>query len=205
MVSPTLLRFNIVNTKLDYQINDGGLQRRPMPDTQYYQQKTNDTYIEITTQDAVITVDTYEARASMGYGELTDEDMIKRRAQEGKEACAEGTRKSVQYGNMLRDLIPPSEISRRRMQEQFASATAVITTFFPKGGADITVERGGAESEYTPTTIDFNWEDALYDKHEFIRPSVNFNVVQRAYVDIQYMGDPIYSPPSAKPDFEIKA
>lgn len=203
MVSPTLLSYNIVNTKLDYQFHDGGLVRRKMPDTQYYQQKTNDTYIEISTEQATVTVDTYNARASMGYGELTNEDMISRKADEGKQKCAEGTRWAVQEGNMLQNHIPPAEIARRKALSN--AKCDVITTFFPQGGADITVERGGAESRYEPTTIDFDWESALYDKHEYDRADINFNVVQRAYVDIQYMGDPIYSPPSAKPDFDIKA
>lgn len=203
MVSPTLLSYNIVNTKLDYQFHDGGLVRRKMPDTQYYQQKTNDTYIEISTEQATITVDTYNARASMGYGELTNEDMISRKADEGKQKCAEGTRWAVQEGNMLQNHIPPAEIARRKALSN--AKCDVITTFFPQGGADITVERGGAESEYEPTTIDFNWEDALYDKHEYDRPYVNFNVVQRAYVDIEYMGEPLYFPEDARPDFDIKA
>lgn len=203
MVSPTLLSYNIVNTKLDYQIHDGGLVRRKMPDTQYYQQKTNDTYISISTEDATVTIDTYNARASMGYGELTDGDMMKRRADEGKQKCADGTRWAVQEGNMLQNRIPPSEIARRKMMKD--TECNVVTTFFPQGGADITVERGGVRSDYEPTTIDFDWESAFYDKHDYDRAYVNFNVVQRAYIDIEYLGEPIYFPEDARTDFDIKA
>ena len=203
MISSNLLQYTIVPTKLTYGINDGGLQRRKMPDTQYYQQKTNNTYIEISTEDATVTIDTYNARASMGYGQYNDADMVKNKAQEGKEKCAEGTRERVREGDMLMNLMKPSEIARRKMLSEAQYDT--ITVFFPKGGADVSVERGSAESDYTPTTIDFNWEDAFYEKHGYNRASVDFNVVQRAYVDIQYMGSPLYFPPDAAPLFAAKA
>ena len=93
-----------------------------------------------------VNIDTYEARKSLGYGHMTDGDMMKQKAQEGFSLAFQGTAKVSTQGDQLARGMSASEIA---IQNARAGATVeTIMEFLPKEGADITFDEGKLNIDY---------------------------------------------------------
>ena len=77
-----------------------------------------------------------------------------------------------------------------------------IMEFLPKEGADITFDEGKLNIEYQMGTQDFDWDLKPDLPMEFIPGNVELIVRDRPRVEIEYIGGPIYVPPSANPNYE---
>ncbi len=147
-----------------------------------------------------LNIDTYQARKSMGYGHMTEGDMLKQKAQEGWSIAFQGTAKVAAEGDQLARGMSPAEIALNNAR---AGATVqTIMDFLPKEGADITFEAGKLNIEYQMGTQDIDWNIHPDSPLEFIPGSVEFIVHDRPRVEIEYIGDPLYVPPSANPNYE---
>ena len=83
-------------------------------------------------------------------------------------------------------------------------AGATIETaidFLPKGGADVSFDKGTLSINYTPTDINIDWENINSSVVEFVPGNIEFIVKERPRVEIEYLGEPIYVPPSANPAY----
>lgn len=147
-----------------------------------------------------LNIDTYQARKSMGYGHMTEGDMLKQKAQEGWSIAFQGTAKVAAEGDQLAQGMSPAEIALNNAR---AGATVqTIMDFLPKEGADVTFEAGKLNIEYQMGTQDIDWNIHPDSPLEFIPGSVEFIVHDRPRVEIEYIGDPLYVPPSANPNYE---
>lgn len=147
-----------------------------------------------------LNIDTYQARKSMGYGHMNDGDMLKQKAQEGWSISFQGTAKVASEGDQLARGMSPAEIALNNAR---AGATVqTIMEFLPKEGAEVTFEAGKLNIEYQMGSQDIDWNIHPDSPLEFIPGSVEFIVHDRPRVEIKYIGDPIYVPPSANPNYE---
>lgn len=147
-----------------------------------------------------LNIDTYQARKSLGFGHMTDGDMLKQKAQDGFSIAFQGTARVAQEGDQLARGMSPSEIAINNAR---AGATVeTIMEFLPKEGADITFDKGTLNIEYRMGTQDFDWDLTPNMPMEFIPGSVELIVRDRPRVEIEYIGDPIYVPPSSNPNYE---
>ncbi len=147
-----------------------------------------------------LNIDTYQARKSMGYGHMTEGDMLKQKAQEGWSIAFQGTAKVAAEGDQLARGMSPAEIALNNAR---AGATVqTIMDCLPKEGADVTFEAGKLNIEYQMGTQDIDWNIHPDSPLEFIPGSVEFIVHDRPRVEIEYIGDPLYVPPSANPNYE---
>lgn len=150
-----------------------------------------------------LNIDTYEARKSLGEGHMTDGDILQQKAQEGFSIAFQGTAKVAAEGDQLARGMSPSEIALNNAR---AGATVqTIMEFLPKEGADITFDEGKLSIEYQMGSQDFDWDIHPDSPLEFVPGSVEFIVRDRPRVEIEYIGDPIYVPPSANPNYEPPA
>lgn len=147
-----------------------------------------------------LNIDTYEARKSLGPGHMTDGDILEQKAQEGFSIAFQGTAKVAEEGDQLARGMSPSEIA---LSNARAGATVqTIMEFLPKENADITFDAGKLNIEYQMGSQEFDWDIHPESPLEFIPGSVEFIVRDRPRVEIEYIGDPIYVPPSANPNYE---
>lgn len=150
-----------------------------------------------------VNIDTYEARKSLGYGHMTDGDMMKQKAQEGFSLAFQGTAKVSTQGDQLARGMSASEIA---IQNARAGATVeTIMEFLPKEGADITFDEGKLNIDYQLGEQDIDWDVVQRLPMEFIPGNVEFIVRDRPRVEIEYVGEPIYVPASANPNYEPTA
>lgn len=147
-----------------------------------------------------INIDTYEARKSLGLGHMTDGDMLAQKAQEGFSLAFQGTAKVASNGDALARGATASELA---LQNARAGATMqTIMEFLPKEGADITFDEGKLNIDYQLGSQDFDWDTMARMPMEFIPGSVELIVRDRPRVEIEYLGEPIYVPASANPNYE---
>lgn len=147
-----------------------------------------------------VNIDTYEARKSLGYGNMNDADMMSQKAQEGFSLAFQGTARVASEGNQLARGMSASEIA---IQKARAGATVeTIMEFLPKEGADITFDGGTLSIDYQMGDQEIDWEVMSQLPMEFVPGSVELIVRDRPRVEIEYTGGPIYFPASANPEYK---
>ena len=162
--------------------------------------KTKDGGYVMEAEPLKLNIDTYEARKSLGYGHMNDSDMLQQKAQEGFSIAFQGTAKVAAEGDELARGMSPSEIALNNAR---AGATVqTIMDFLPKEGADVTFDQGQLNIEYQMGSQDIDWDISQETPMEFIPGSVEFIVRDRPRVEIEYVGEPLYVPPSANPNYK---
>lgn len=201
MVGFNLLSYNIQDTVMNTTINHPRMVN-PGTNQTFIRQNTELGGLEVHTTDAVIEVDTTACRESMGLGQLSDASMIRYFVDQGYQVADEATRRIVQQGNMVEEnRTPPSEIAASEFMEKNIPVDANIA-FFPKVRPDITVNPGTTDISQRPTQVNIDWENTGIVPYQLQRGTVSFDIVQKAYVDITYLGDPLFFP---DPEFQAWA
>ena len=197
---PNLLQITTIPIKIEIKVTNGKFEHSKENTQPRVNISSRNGGFVMEAEPIKINIDTYQARKSMGYGHMTDGDMLKQKAQEGFSIAFQGTAKDVSDGDKLARGMTPSEIALTNAR---AGATVqTIMEFLPKEGADITFDGGTLNIEYQMGTQDIDWDIHPDSPLEFIPGSVEFVVHDKPRVEIEYVGDPIYVPPSANPNYE---
>ena len=206
MISPDLLHYNIQDTIMNTSIKHPRMVN-PGQEYTFIRQNTNPGGLEVHTTDADIDVDTTAARESLGLGHMSDASMVKMYFEKGKQSAADFIRQSARDGQaMVKQRMSPVQLATQHYwEERQVEPVQDYLTFLPSEDADINVTRGGVEIDHHPTEVNIDWANTGIVPYQLDRGTVTFDIVQRAYVDIMYMGDPDYFPDSAAPEFSARA
>lgn len=203
MVEPNLLSITTVPIKVELNIVKGEM-RNPRvnnPDAAFKMDiETQDGNLRIHSEPMKIHIDTYAARSSLGYGNYNNLDFFKKKSEEGFRLAYEGTARIANDGNQLARGAKPSEIAAQHMRA--GQTVQTIMEFLPKTGADVTFEEGVLNINYEVGDVNIDWENAQMMPYEFTPGRVEISIAQMPRVEIEYLGGPIYVPPSADPDYE---
>ena len=96
----------------------------------------------------------------------------------------------------MRARVTIPQIIRQKMLEQ----PTTYTTYLPPVGADISWQPEELQINYDPGTLNFDWK-LMSCTMNYIPSSFQFNVTQYPKVNIEYLGEPTYVPPSSKPSY----
>lgn len=206
MINPDLLHYNIQNTVMNTSIKHPRMVN-PGQEYTFIRQNTNPGGLEVHTTDANIDIDTTAARESLGLGHMSDASMVKMYFEKGKQSIADYTRQLARDGQaMVKQRMSPVQLAKQHYwEERRVEPVRDYLTFLPSEEPDIHVTRGGVEIDHHPTEVNIDWANTGIVPYQLDRGTVTFDIVQRAYVDIMYMGDPDYFPDSAEPAFSIRA
>lgn len=153
----------------------------------------------IDAQPAQISIDTYAARSSMGYGEYNHSDFIKTETQKAIKLAYQGTARIVNEGNQLAQ---GSHVADIAAQNNRAGATIqTVMEFLPKENADVTFSEGKLNINYQAGDTEIDWTHLHEKTLEFTPGSIDIVINERPRVEIEYVGAPIYVPASANPDY----
>jgi hypothetical protein len=199
MIEIPLINITTTNISIDTEITQGQLKK---VDTQPNKMEVSagNGELNIETQPAKLNIDTYEARSSLGYGHYNYNDFSAKEAQKGKQTAREATSQLSAEGTQKIRGTTAKEIADQKLKA--SGIIQSMTTFLPEGGADIQVEKGGVTVDYNPKPVDIQWHDLQVKPLEYHPGDVNFTMTQRPEVNIEYVGDPLYVPPSADPGYD---
>ncbi len=159
---------------------------------------TTPAKVDINTKNIQVKLNTYQARSSLGLRNAYDQlRMVGDRAQA---SVASKTREFVQNGRQMADIedgVNIAQIIGQKMLQQPAAYTA----FLPAAGADISWEPNRINIEATRGSTDVKWAN-LRNVLNYVPGSVRLHILEYPRVEIEYMGEPIYIPASAAPDYK---
>lgn len=143
-----------------------------------------------------INIDTFEMRQSIGLKSNTT--LINEAAQKGIKIAYQAIAKYAQEGNELAD---PSGMSIAQIAaSKLSSQVETALDFLPKDGPDISWDGGKLSIHYQMDELNMDWDTTGLTNFEFIPGKIEFDVKQLPKVEIEYLGGPIYVPPSADPE-----
>lgn len=166
----------------------------PSADMRSYSAKLKIDRIENTKVD----IDTYEARKSLGI--MTVADSIEKSAQAVDKHINELTREYVEIGKAMSNIqnnVSISEVFKSKMLEQ----PQLYTAYLPSVGADLSWSPPQLDISFEPASSETDWQ-INENEFSFVPGSINVKVSEYASVSIEYLGGPMYVPPSASPDYE---
>ncbi len=145
-----------------------------------------------------INIDTFEMRQSIGLKSNTT--LLNEAAQKGIKIAYQATAKYAQEGNELADPngMSIAQIAASKLNKQVETALE----FLPKDGPDISWDGGKLSIHYQMDELNMDWDTTGLTNFEFIPGKIEFDVKQMPKVEIEYLGGPIYVPPSADPELK---
>ena len=189
--TPMKYELEVEDAKLDYQQAGS-----PSCDI-----STSSSQLKMKSQSSLVQIDTYEARKSLGQTNI--EDSVQQYAAKGKEHIINQTKEYVQFGQAMADIQNGTEISdivKQKMLQQ----PELYTTFLPSASADISFTPSKLDINFTPSDVNLDWK-VNDNSFSFEAGSVHMKIVEYAHVDIEYLGGPMYVPPSADPNKKEQA
>ncbi|MBE5993409.1 MAG: hypothetical protein E7247_13615 [Paenibacillaceae bacterium] len=154
--------------------------------------------LDINSKPIKLSIDTYDARSSINP---TTMESVRQAAASGLEAASEATATYTEEAALLLDAKvsnPLDQIFRQRAQMptgEFGLA------FIPTSGPDLEWSAPDLNIKYQMDKMSFDIRAAKGD-FEFIPGSVEISITQMPDVEIEYIGKPMYVPPSAAKYFD---
>lgn len=126
-------------------------------------------------------------------------DVTKDFADKGMKVSYQAIATIVQDGNKLVSPqgISPAEIASQKVQRSIET----ILEFLPKEGPEMSWTGGTLKVNYQADKMNFDWDLKQQAAFNFVPGSIEFRVTQYPDVKIEYVGGPIYVPPSADPNY----
>lgn len=160
---------------------------------------TEHASLQMQSKNVSMRMDSSEMRSSIGMkspGEFATEV-----AQLGVKNIQEKTAQYVEMGHQMMQIHQNADLSDVAAQYFYPAMPMIETQFLPSVGPEISWEPGKVEMDYTPAKLVNEWH-VMKNTMEYIPGGISFNIVQYPSVNVEYLGEPIYAPPSANPNYE---
>jgi len=155
----------------------------------------NDGGLSIKSRPVKLNLDATEARNSVVP---TTARSVAQTAQAGKEAAYSATAQLVQEGKLLLKADIGQDVIGQIMQQRTAPATGEFQLgFTPSAPVDINYEAADLTINYEMDKLNFDLKVAN-GNFEFIPGNIEMSITQHPDVVIEYVGGPLYVPPSAE-------
>ena len=161
----------------------------------------NEGGMRIKSSPIQVNLDTFEARNSVNPTVATS---IEQYAEKGRTAAYEATATYASEGHLLLNAKIGDDVLGKIIQnhtDQFAQPSEYNIEFIPKSGVEIDVQDGNITIDYQLDKLNFDWKTQQCT-FEFIPGDIEIMISQMPAVRIEYVGEPLYVPPSSAPGYE---
>lgn len=192
-----LLQINVTPVKYELQIEHAKLEL----DQEFHPQSnttTTPSKIQVKSTPTMVQLDTYEARHSIGFAKVGD--LISQASDKGKAALTNYIKNTIETGTAIgkiEDGVTINQIFRQKLLE----SPGTYTAFLPSHGADISWQPGSLDINFTKGSLRNDWQTSKASMN-YIPGDVSMQIIQYGNVQIEYIGGPLYVPPSAAPDYQ---
>ncbi len=193
-----LIKITTVPIEYEFKINDAKYERRS--GTAELEISRNEGGMQIRSKPVKLNLDTYDARNSVVPTTATS---ISQAAESGKHAAYSATAQFAGEGKMM--LHAKIGEGGEALAQVFANRAAqpqgdFELGFIPTTGPEISWDPPELSIQYQMDKLQFDAK-IFNGNIEFIPGSFELNVTQHADVVIDYVGEPIYVPKSANPNY----
>ena len=157
--------------------------------------------MEIQQQPVQMQMDSTAYRDSLGF--KTQAEFSAQAADAGAQMAMQATADYVDVGNQMAKAHKGVTVIDAALSKlsKYAQAELVMVPLNP---IEISWNPGGASFNYTPVNLNIDW-NIQAQQTEFVPSSTSMNITQYPSVQIEYLGGPVYAPPSADPNFQSQA
>ena len=196
-----LLKITTVPISIELKVNNARLEQKTgTADLEISRENGN---FRIKSQPIRLSIDTFEARDSIRPASTSS--LVKHFAQDGKNAAYQATATYAQEGQMLLSATLGDDALDQIIKQRNTVNTDYGLDFIPKADADLSWSKPNMTIQYEMDKLNFDWK-INKTGFEFIPGSIEFSITQQPDVLIEYVGDPLYVPPSANPNYiDVKA
>lgn len=146
-----------------------------------------------------INIDTFEARNSVSPTPMSS---AKQFADKGLSAAYQATARMAGEGKILLSAtLGDDALDQIIANHNDMSPDPIALDFTPKAGPNITWSDPNLTIQYEMDKLSFDWKVGG-GNFEFIPGNIKLSITQRPDLIIEYIGGPIYVPPSADPSYE---
>lgn len=160
----------------------------------------NPGHLNMKSENIKVNIDSTRTRDSLGF--RTPKGLMRDAAQAGLAAASEATAQYSRIGNQMmqiQDGVTVADIMKNQMLAQASVATGI--KFIPSVAPEISWTQPDLSIDYTPAQVEFHPQVSEHSAR-YVPGELNVNVEQYPKVEIEYVGEPMYVPPSASPDYE---
>ena len=193
-----LLKIQTVPINIEYKIQRASLQIQRAPAKVNISR--NRGSLGIQTTPSRLHVDTYETRASAGRKSAVRSNQ--EYASAGRDAGHEATRRITEEGNQRLDSGGSKSTIADIVSSRMIHSAETVTAFIPSVRPEISIDPGTISFDVTMDQLTFDWNINHKPQLEFVPGNIEFSVTQYPDVIIEYIGSPVYVPPSADPNYE---
>jgi len=197
-MNPNLLQISSTPIRIEINVTRASLES-PAKQLPRMNVRTEKGGFRMEARPAKLNIDTYEARKSTGISKMNTSDFIDHEVQRGIKLAYQGTARIVEEGNSMARGSSPVDVAVQNQRAGYSIET--FMEFIPKTGAHFSYQEGVLNIDYTVDDSTVNWENLEAARLIFNPGTVEISVAQYAKVEIEYVGDPIYVPPSANPNY----
>lgn len=192
-----LIKITSVPIQYTYNVEPARLEMKQAQNPAH-RMKHNPAQLNIDAENIQVRLDTTDLRASLNL--RTNEGFSLYHGNKGKQTAQQFIEEVVQSGNQMAridDGVSIAQIVRQKMLEQPVS----YTTFLPSVGPDISWRPQELSLDYNPGSLEFDWQ-VMRNTMDYIPGKFEMNITQYPKVQIEYLGEPNYVPPSANPNYQ---
>lgn len=185
--------------KYEYEIEPAKLEMRNRPLIPFADVKTTPPKLKIETENTTVNIDTYEARKSLGIYSVFDAAKIE--AQKGRQQALEATASAARMGWDISDKYHEGVTISQLVTQKMAQQPSMVMEFLPKGGAQLSWNPAVCNLDYQKGNVEYRW-DWPTTKYQYTPSKFTMNILQYPSVEVEYVGEPMYVPPSSAPNFD---
>ena len=159
----------------------------------------NDGGLSIKSRPVKLHLNSFEARNSVTPTTMRS---VSQSAQKGMTAAYSATAQMAQEGNLMLKADIGEEVVTQIAKQRTAQPTGEFEMgFTPKAPVDISYEAPDLTINYEMDKLNFDLK-IHNGNFEFIPGNIEMSITQHPDVVIEYVGGPLYVPPSADPNYE---
>ncbi|MCI8622807.1 MAG: hypothetical protein HFG26_04010 [Provencibacterium sp.] len=193
-----LLRITSVPIQYQIQVERARLEMSKEGETRGRMEQ-RDAQLQLRARNIQMRMDSTDMRASLGLKSVGRK--ISEAAQQRKQAALNLTAQYASEGEkMTQKGVDVTQIVADRLfgQSQQSSSTLV---FLPTVGPAITWQPNDLQVQYNPGELNFDWE-IMRNAMDYVPGKFQMNILQYPKVQIEYLGEPSYVPPSSNPNYQ---
>lgn len=155
--------------------------------------------LTIKSRPVKLNIDTYEARNSVCP---TLSRSLEQSAQKGTEAAYQATAQLAQEGQLMLKAKVGDDVLNTIFAQRVQAPTGEFQLgFIPSAPAELEYQAPDLTINYEMDKLSFDLKVAKGD-FQFIPGDIELSITQHPDILIEYVGGPLYVPPSADPDYE---
>lgn len=189
----------ITNIPIEYKISIEPARLEMKQSQNPQQDMTKDpSDLSIQSRNIEVRLDSTRMRASLNL--RNPGDFARYYGGQGRQTAYENIGERVQFGNQIaqiQDGVSISDVVQQKMLQQ----PTTYTTFIPSAGIDMSWQPQELKLDYEPASLNFDWQ-IMKNSMDFVPGKYQMDILQYPKVQIEYLGEPTYVPPSANPNYE---